>query len=170
MSAGRRLPPRGFYFCPLCERDLPLTGPCAHVRIAEDARSKLIEIAARAVSGVPMCSECGHPLELDGGNNYDRLECMNAKCGRSVICESCGGRLVESLSRDATPQCSCAREDVAELTPWMLGSLGAMRSVPMCRVCGCTDDDCSGCIARTGAPCRWIEPDLCSACMYVRRG
>jgi hypothetical protein len=33
-----------------------------------------------------------------------------------------------------------------------------------CRVCGCTDVDCSGCIARTGHPCAWAEPDLCTAC------
>lgn len=33
-----------------------------------------------------------------------------------------------------------------------------------CRVCGCTEDDCSGCVARTGEPCVWVEPDLCSAC------
>lgn len=34
----------------------------------------------------------------------------------------------------------------------------------VCRECGCTDDDCSGCIERTGEPCSWIEEDLCSAC------
>lgn len=33
-----------------------------------------------------------------------------------------------------------------------------------CRGCGCTDDDCSGCIRRTGYPCWWVEADLCSAC------
>lgn len=33
-----------------------------------------------------------------------------------------------------------------------------------CRVCGCTDDDCSGCIERTGEPCHWVEADLCSVC------
>lgn len=33
-----------------------------------------------------------------------------------------------------------------------------------CRVCGCTDDDCRQCIERTGKPCSWVEPDLCSAC------
>jgi hypothetical protein len=35
-----------------------------------------------------------------------------------------------------------------------------------CRICGCTDDDCSGCIASTGVPCHWVpgEADLCSAC------
>ncbi len=34
-----------------------------------------------------------------------------------------------------------------------------------CRVCGCTDDDCSDCIERVGQPCFWVEPDLCSACI-----
>ncbi len=33
-----------------------------------------------------------------------------------------------------------------------------------CRVCGCSDDDCSACIERTGRPCHWVEEDLCSAC------
>lgn len=33
-----------------------------------------------------------------------------------------------------------------------------------CRSCGCTDEDCSGCVERTGEPCRWIAPQLCSAC------
>lgn len=33
-----------------------------------------------------------------------------------------------------------------------------------CRVCECTDDDCSGCIQRTGKPCHWVTEDLCSAC------
>lgn len=34
-----------------------------------------------------------------------------------------------------------------------------------CRVCGCTDDDCSQCIAKTGEPCHWVERGLCSACV-----
>ncbi len=33
-----------------------------------------------------------------------------------------------------------------------------------CRVCGCTDFDCSGCVARTGWPCFRLTSDLCSAC------
>jgi ParB/RepB/Spo0J family partition protein len=33
-----------------------------------------------------------------------------------------------------------------------------------CRVCGCTDDDCSQCIEKTGERCHWVEEDLCSAC------
>ena len=35
---------------------------------------------------------------------------------------------------------------------------------PKCRVCGCTEKDCRGCIAKTGKPCHWVAPDLCSAC------
>lgn len=34
-----------------------------------------------------------------------------------------------------------------------------------CRQCGCTDDNCRACIARTGRPCSWVERDLCSACV-----
>lgn len=37
-------------------------------------------------------------------------------------------------------------------------------AVQTCRVCGCTDEDCSRCIARTGMACDWVEDDLCSAC------
>lgn len=33
-----------------------------------------------------------------------------------------------------------------------------------CHSCGCTDDDCRQCIEKTGEPCSWVEPDLCSAC------
>jgi hypothetical protein len=39
-----------------------------------------------------------------------------------------------------------------------------------CRVCGCTEDNCQGCIERTGAPCTWVEPDLCSACSPIDGG
>lgn len=40
-------------------------------------------------------------------------------------------------------------------------------SVRACRDCGCTDDDCSLCIERTGMPCFWVAPDLCSACLFA---
>jgi len=41
---------------------------------------------------------------------------------------------------------------------------GEESGVRTCRECGCTDDDCSGCIEKTGDPCCWVEEDLCSAC------
>lgn len=36
-----------------------------------------------------------------------------------------------------------------------------------CRVCGCTQDNCQQCVEKTGSPCHWVEPDLCSACEVV---
>lgn len=37
-----------------------------------------------------------------------------------------------------------------------------------CRVCGCTDWDCSQCVEKTGHPCHWVEEDLCSACIRTQ--
>ena len=37
-----------------------------------------------------------------------------------------------------------------------------------CRDCGCTDEDCSGCIEKSGRPCYWVEPSLCSVCAKQR--
>jgi ParB/RepB/Spo0J family partition protein len=33
-----------------------------------------------------------------------------------------------------------------------------------CRVCGCTEANCAQCVEKTGEPCHWVAPDLCSAC------
>lgn len=38
---------------------------------------------------------------------------------------------------------------------------GGCQDEPVCRVCGCTNE--SACQTPEG-PCRWVEPDLCSAC------
>lgn len=45
-----------------------------------------------------------------------------------------------------------AEETEEEAPPWQ------------CRVCGCTNEDCTQCIEKTGKPCYWVEPNLCSAC------
>jgi hypothetical protein len=37
-------------------------------------------------------------------------------------------------------------------------------AVRSCRVCGCTEEDCSGCVERSGKPCHWVAADLSSAC------
>lgn len=54
-----------------------------------------------------------------------------------------------------------------DVDPAEINSVAAASQVRACRVCGCTDEDCLGCIARTGAPCTWVEEDLCSACQFV---
>ena len=38
-----------------------------------------------------------------------------------------------------------------------------------CRECGCVQNDCRQCIKKTGGPCHWIEPDLCSACVKLKK-
>ena len=40
-----------------------------------------------------------------------------------------------------------------------------LTKIRSCRVCGCTDKDCTQCIEKTGSPCYWVAKDLCSACM-----
>jgi hypothetical protein len=42
-----------------------------------------------------------------------------------------------------------------------------LREARTCRTCGCSDDDCRGCIERTGRRCTWVDDDLCSACAGV---
>lgn len=39
-----------------------------------------------------------------------------------------------------------------------------------CKVCGCTDNDCSQCIEKTGIPCSWDDEnhDLCTACKRIK--
>ena len=34
-----------------------------------------------------------------------------------------------------------------------------------CRICGCTEYN--ACVDPHGYPCRWIEADLCSHCIYA---
>jgi hypothetical protein len=38
-----------------------------------------------------------------------------------------------------------------------------------CKFCGCTDNDCSQCIKKTGQPCYWVSADVCSACALEDR-
>lgn len=50
-------------------------------------------------------------------------------------------------------------------TPAAATETGEPGSVRTCRECGCTDMDCTQCVEKTGAPCHWVEKDLCSACV-----
>jgi len=45
--------------------------------------------------------------------------------------------------------------------------LAKKRKDRKCKYCGCTDEDCSQCIERTGLACYWISEDKCSACNQV---
>lgn len=80
---------------------------------------------------------------------------------------------------NAGPTVPLVRGIVAEMTESLCRAAGASARVRQlisagiapsgverrCRVCGCTDDNCARCVIKTGEPCFWIEPDLCSACI-----
>lgn len=125
----------------------------------------------RTSTGQVVCDDhmTEHDIVLEGTPEWppapmDRIELEYA--GRCFMCEtpavegrtcalpSCGKAL---HPRWPAVYCSnrCAIKDAVdpELSP-----------AAVCRRCGCTDADCSGCIQRTGQPCFWAEPDLCSAC------
>lgn len=55
----------------------------------------------------------------------------------------------------------------AELERMQRADMSVLGKPPVrtCRLCGCTEDDCRQCIAKIGEPCRWVEADLCSACL-----
>ena len=71
----------------------------------------------------------------------------------------CGCAILTDGSRaPGCPTCSASTSGILALTPEQDG--------PRCRQCGCVDEDCSSCIERTGEPCFWFEPDLCSGCAF----
>lgn len=78
------------------------------------------------------------------GIELDQMHCN--ECGRGLTFDNFENRW-----------CSRCDEDLANMLEEQYETA--------CRVCGCTDLDCSGCIERTGSPCYWVEPDLCSACV-----
>jgi hypothetical protein len=74
---------------------------------------------------------------------------------------SAGSRKYHSRGLPATRQ---LRSNVGQASLVLTPSHIVATLPRQCRVCGCTDDDCRQCIERTGEPCRWVSPDLCSAC------
>lgn len=54
---------------------------------------------------------------------------------------------------------------LADVCEFPLDLLNAVATdVKTCRVCGCTDADCSQCIKVQGYACHWVAPNLCSRC------
>lgn len=59
---------------------------------------------------------------------------------------------------------NCSPLELQEIDLLIQSDFYQKKMTQKCRVCGCTDYDCRQCIERTGEPCYWVEPDLCSAC------
>lgn len=58
--------------------------------------------------------------------------------------------------------------DKKNASDWVRTVQRALAALPLvtdaCAACGCTEEDCSQCVERTGEPCYWVSPGLCSAC------
>jgi hypothetical protein len=97
------------------------------------------------------------------------------RCGKPKIryhsfCRSCYRRLprqMRSALYHRFGQVGGSYEEAyGQAIDYLLNQEGtSWAPVRRCRVCGCTDNDCRQCIAKTGKPCHWVEPDLCSACV-----
>jgi hypothetical protein len=74
------------------------------------------------------------------------------------------GSVLDLLAYDPSPAHRSAAKLVQEAIAEVLSGITHRH----CHVCGCSEEDCSRCMERTGEPCVWVEPDLCSACAPAR--
>jgi hypothetical protein len=83
------------------------------------------------------------------------------------LCQRCAATLRGIRREHGSDGLAQATSLVMQACPACRGQLlrYKLAAFPACRVCGCTDEDCSGCVRRTGEPCSWVEADLCSACV-----
>lgn len=110
-----------------------------------DQLAALHGLTARAVM-MGVCAASGRVIGMTAAHTNRAVEEL-LESGHSLTAEVARG--IVDVTKQMPP---------APRQPWMKGTLHK------CRVCGCTDDDCTGCIAKTGQPCYWVEEDLCSAC------
>ncbi|MEN6425199.1 MAG: ParB N-terminal domain-containing protein, partial [Phycisphaerales bacterium] len=106
------------------------------------------------------------PSFLDDSSALDRLI---ARMWRAFISHlKSGGRMSwAGAVAVARPFGIDAEAELAEVTA---APEGKTTGPGVCRVCGCTDDDCSQCVEATGEPCTWVEADLCSRCAAQQSG
>ena len=115
------------------------------VRIAQTER-RLLEAVSEAVEQLGWrCSFI--ELYLDGSTLT-----ANARLSikRTKICQ--------------WPGCQAGSGEPGYCPEHFAAELERLEPEATCRNCGCTGEDCSGCVERTGEPCYWVEADLCSAC------
>jgi uncharacterized protein (DUF1778 family) len=72
-------------------------------------------------------------------------------------------RITPAEHRAITEAAYQSRRSINQFVRAVVGE--ATRAFWRCRVCGCTEADCRQCIEKTGQPCAWVEPCLCSACV-----
>lgn len=101
---------------------------------------------SHALEGVG-CLTCLQPLRRTGGDD----QTTDYRCPGGHLTRASADLAIRIRELDDAP---------------CLGQLDRLAWI--CRECGCTDEDCSGCIERTGRRCYWVAPNLCSACFEAK--
>jgi hypothetical protein len=99
-------------------------------------------------------------LELDAAVAFQLVSTIQLACRHPNFLGPTR-ETIEALAR------SIAEQFPAELQAVIAAGWDPERDVIIqrCRVCGCTEDDCTACTIKLGGePCHWVEPNLCSAC------
>lgn len=105
--------------------------------------------------------EAGHGTDSPFGDR--RCRCGERKRRFDICCAKCWALVPVNLRRHLFVFGNTAPGSEMHVTA-VRRCLDAIDAQRVCRKCGCTNEDCSGCIARTGAACSWVAWDLCSAC------
>ena len=98
--------------------------------------------------------EWGHPADVKGKHDWvNESDGKNTGFGTGQMAIKVGKKKAGNLL------------DGKQHLDYPITKIKTSSPVSTCRVCGCTDNDCRQCIAKTGEPCYWVEEDLCSACV-----
>lgn len=79
------------------------------------------------------------------------------------LSKDCGGDCLRCMAEAGDPECVATMEVILRRHDKIDTAVAEIEQ-RACRVCGCTDADCSQCVEKTGVPCHWVQADLCSAC------
>lgn len=137
-----------------------------------------IQQTIESVSKAPMCEEIRE-------RTLDKLKKLQAKSSAQMDGPTLKlAREAAGLGLHEVAIALCMKVAQLELIEkpggWVIGNwqhplvlgfdrlYGLAVGVQRCRHCGCSDVDGSGCHAKLGKPCQFVEKDLCSAC--VSRG
>jgi hypothetical protein len=111
-----------------------------------------LELPATDEEWQSLVDECEGAIALDAAQKYGLVT-----GGPEVNVERCLAYLKLGAKRGFHPRADAPQRY----------ALALLDPRGRCQVCGCTDDNCGQCIAKTGAPCHWVNEQhtLCSACV-----
>jgi hypothetical protein len=130
----------------------------AYPRIFSTTKLKTLDVRIRQFEASLCCPWCGKKFTAPGLPGH--------VCRTAPEVEDWDGEIIE-LPRRLTAREMMLARNLAGLpeSARLAKSLEFEPRIGLCLFCGCSEQDCSGCIERTGEPCHWAEMDLCSACV-----